>query len=61
MCEECLHSPCLHGCPNEKEPTAVYVCHDCNDEIYEGDTYLKFDHYILCESYVESYSFTAEL
>ena len=49
MCEICHQSPCLHGCPNEDEPKAVYTCCQCGEGIYEGDRYFDSDNGPICE------------
>lgn len=59
VCDECLRTPCLRGCPNEPEPAVkTYICSNCGDEITDG---YKINDEILCEDCVESYRFTAEL
>ena len=48
MCDICLHSPCLHGCPNEEIP--VYgVCRHCGDGIPVGSRYVDLGGNRLCE------------
>lgn len=53
MCSECLHTPCLTGCPNAPEPEPIYICTECGDGIMEGDMYLRIGGKILCESCVD--------
>lgn len=48
MCDICLHSPCLRGCPNEEIP--VYgVCRHCGDGIPVGSRYVDLGGDRLCE------------
>lgn len=49
MCDICLHTPCLHGCPNEDlSEGAVYQCTDCENYIYDGDEYMETKKGIMC-------------
>lgn len=41
MCQYCLHTPCLPGCPNYEEPKAVYHCSICKQGIFEGEEYIE--------------------
>lgn len=42
MCKICLNGSCLRGCPNY-EPKKVYECSNCDDDIYDGETYYEYD------------------
>ncbi len=53
MCSECLHTPCLTGCPNALEPDAAYICTVCGEGILEGDMCLMFGADILCQSCID--------
>lgn len=35
MCDICMHSPCLSGCPNAPDPTPVTHCCSCGEPIIE--------------------------
>ena len=37
MCDICMHSPCLSGCPNAPDPTPVTHCCSCGEPIIPGD------------------------
>ena len=39
MCDICMHSPCLSGCPNAPDPTPVTHCCSCGEPIIPGDEY----------------------
>lgn len=43
MCEICLHSPCLSGCPNAPDPPTVWKCEYCGESIVVGDEYVEID------------------
>lgn len=49
MCQYCLSVPCVRGCPNEDEPTAVAICEICEEPIYEGANYLHTEVIDVCE------------
>lgn len=58
MCDICLNTPCIIGCPNKK----VYIfgyCHLCGCEIYYGDEYVNLDNKY-CIDCVDSNMRTAE-
>lgn len=48
VCEICLRSPCLNGCPNEVIPI-IGVCHRCRNDIEYGAQYLDFHGEYICE------------
>jgi len=62
-CEYC-HSglPYLHlsGCPECPDPPVVYICTQCNEDIYEGDTYFEIDLKKYCEFCVDRCKKVAE-
>lgn len=60
MCEICHRSPCHPSCPNY-EPEQVYTCDECENPIYECDTYYSFEGYALCEECVDKHKRTAEV
>ena len=37
MCDICMHSPCLSGCPNAPDPTPETHCCSCGEPIIPGD------------------------
>ena len=41
MCDICMHSPCLSGCPNAPDPTPVTHCCSCGEPIIPGDECLE--------------------
>lgn len=43
MCQYCLTSPCLAGCPNEDEPEAKTDCKYCGDGIFKEDEYAEIE------------------
>lgn len=47
MCDTCLHSPCLSGCPNEIVPI-IGVCKRCRNDIEYGMEYLDHDSGFIC-------------
>lgn len=40
-CEYCHSIPHLSGCPNAPEPSKVYTCKHCGEDIIEGDEYIE--------------------
>lgn len=45
MCDICLHTPCLSGCPNYEVLKHRPVCEICGCEIKNGENYIKnIDH-----------------
>lgn len=61
MCDVCLHSPCLPGCPNEPPPPIVYTCVNCQEPIYEGDDYYDIEGDAWCEECIRDALKIAEL
>lgn len=53
MCEICLHSPCLRGCPNEEIPVAG-TCDHCGDDLAVGDKYVDLYGYHVCENCIDN-------
>ena len=53
MCEICMHSPCLSGCPNAPDPTPVTHCCSCGEPIIPGDEYGIIDGEAWCEDCLE--------
>lgn len=49
MCDICMHSPCLSGCPNAPDPTPVTYCRSCGEPIVPGDEYADIDGEAWCE------------
>ena len=49
MCDICMHSPCLSGCPNAPDPTPVTHCCSCGEPIIPGDEYGIIDGEAWCE------------
>lgn len=60
MCAECRQTPCHPSCPNY-EPEQIYTCDECENPIYESDTYYSFEGYALCEDCVDKHKRTAEV
>lgn len=60
MCEYCQTYPHRAGCPNYA-PKVVYTCDNCEEPIYEGDTYYHLANDLcLCEDCVDTAKTTAE-
>lgn len=55
MCDICNSSPCLAGCPNAPEPQTVDYCHECGDDIREGEEYMN-EGVPLCMACIEDMS-----
>lgn len=55
MCDLCLCSPCLPGCPNREEPT-YRTCKKCGDPIPVGLQVIDLDGDIYCEDCVNDMS-----
>lgn len=53
MCDICLSSPCLSGCPNAPEPQSVFICSGCGEKIYEGEDYWDIMGEQFCEGCVD--------
>ena len=53
MCDICMHSPCLSGCPNAPDPTPVTHCCSCGEPIIPGDEYGIIDGEAWCEDCLE--------
>lgn len=49
MCDICMHSPCLSGCPNAPDPTPVAHCCSCGEPIVPGDEHAVIDGEAWCE------------
>ena len=41
MCEICLHTPHLPGCPEAPEPHSIGRCALCGDPIFVGEEYAE--------------------
>ena len=53
MCDICMHSPCLSGCPNAPDSTPVTHCCSCGEPIIPGDEYGIIDSEAWCEDCLE--------
>lgn len=53
MCDICVSSPCIPGCPNAPDPPQVYVCSGCGDPIYDGDDYWDLMGEQWCENCID--------
>lgn len=53
MCQICMHSPCLSGCPNAPDPTPVTHCNCCGEPIIPGDEYAVIDGIPYCEGCID--------
>ena len=60
MCEECRHYPCLSACPNAPEPEPVYICDNCEEGIYPGETVYEIGGHKYCETCIDNAGFIAE-
>ena len=52
-CSECGYTPCHPRCPNAPDPSVVYYCDICNEEIREGDDYYDFGEEKFCYDCVQ--------
>ena len=41
MCNICMQSPCLPQCPNYIRPKNRHYCCYCNEQIHDGEEYIK--------------------
>lgn len=55
MCDICLHSPCLPGCPNEVIPT-YRTCKRCGDDLPIGLRIVDIGGDIYCEDCINDMS-----
>ena len=53
MCDLCMHSPHLTGCPNAPGPIPVFECRCCGKGIFNGDKYHESYQGPLCEECLE--------
>lgn len=53
MCDICMRSPCLSGCPNAPDPMPVAHCCSCGEPIIRGDEYGIIDGETWCEDCLE--------
>lgn len=60
MCEECRHYPCISSCPNAPEPEPVYICDNCDEGIYPGETVYEIGGHKYCEDCIDNARFIAE-
>lgn len=60
MCELCRHNPCLSACPNAPEPEPVYICDECEEGIYPGETAYEIGGKYYCETCIDNARFIAE-
>lgn len=60
MCEECRHYPCISSCPNAPEPEPVYICDNCDEGIYAGETVYEIDGKYYCETCIDNAGYIAE-
>ena len=49
MCDYCRKTPCHSACPYAEEPKPIVICEECGCEIFENESYYKFDERNLCE------------
>ena len=60
MCELCLYTPCLRGCPNYDEDSVGFiVCPSCNTHLYERDIY--YPDFDICEFCIDEYKKEVEI
>lgn len=60
MCEECRHHPCISSCPNAPEPEPVYICDECDEGIYPGETVYEIGGKYYCETCIDNAGYIAE-
>lgn len=60
MCEECRHYPCLSACPNAPEAEPVYICDECDEGIYPGETVYEIGGHKYCEDCIDNARYIAE-
>ena len=60
MCEICRHNPCLSGCPCAPEPEPVYICDECEEGIYPGETVYEIGGCKYCETCIDNARYIAE-
>lgn len=60
MCEECRHYPCISSCPYAPEPESVYICDECEEGIYAGETVYEIGGHKYCEGCIEDARYIAE-
>jgi len=54
MCEMCLHTPCLKGCPNAPQEQPIMQCPNCKADLFVDNTYYpEFD---ACEFCIDDYA-----
>lgn len=56
MCDICLSSPCLPGCPNAPDPPSIGECEHCHYPVYVGDNYADIDGELYCEDCLNNFS-----
>lgn len=61
MCDFCHHSPHLCGCPEAPEPIHIFICSECGESIYEGESYYDVMGEQFCEECMRGFLRTAEL
>ena len=61
MCTLCHYNPCDSRCPNAPDPPIFAHCHECGEEIYDGDEYFEIDEHCYCEACVYKGYRTAEV
>ena len=60
MCELCRHNPCSSSCPNAPEPEPVYICDECEEGIYPGETVYEIDGHKYCETCIDNARYITE-
>lgn len=60
MCELCRHNPCVSNCPNAPEPEPVYICDECEEGIYPGETVYEIGGHKYCETCIDNARYIAE-
>ena len=59
MCDICLQFPCLTRCPNY-EPRVIHKCHNCGEDICEGNYFYRIDGDPWCTDCIEDCREVAE-
>lgn len=60
MCDLCLVSGCVKGCPNyDEDRDGFIICPNCGEHLYDGDThYPELD---TCEFCIDEYKKIVEI
>lgn len=56
MCDICLSSPCLPGCPNAPDPPSIGECESCREPIFVGDEYAEIEGEKYCKDCLDDFT-----